>query len=140
MAKTVAEKYAYNRQWRAANKDKVDEYNRRYREKNRERIRVMEKDRREGGQYRASKRKYWLKRYGLCKDSYDVLLQAQGGVCAICHSECSRHPSLSVDHCHTTEQIRGLLCHSCNLALGNLEDDPARARAAAAYLEAASEE
>jgi len=57
---------------------------------------------------------------------YAVKLQAQGGVCALCgHSETKRVKgtlaSLAVDHDHQTGQVRGLLCGSCNQALGYLE-------------------
>lgn len=51
--------------------------------------------------------------------------------CAICH----RTDDLVGDHCHATGKPRGILCRNCNLALGNMRDDPVRLRAAAAYLE-----
>lgn len=47
---------------------------------------------------------------------YDELLEAQGGVCAIC----GRPPKtrrLHLDHDHKTMRVRGLLCHRCNRAL-----------------------
>jgi hypothetical protein len=40
-----------------------------------------------------------------------------------------------VDHDHKTGKVRGILCHKCNIALGLIGDDPARARALANYLE-----
>jgi hypothetical protein len=43
---------------------------------------------------------------------------------------------LSIDHCHTTNRIRGVVCSVCNLTLGRAGDNPARLRALADYLEA----
>ena len=59
------------------------------------------------------------------KDYTDILLK-QGGVCAICKHEETRVlfgmvTSLSIDHCHDTKKIRGLLCNSCNTAIGQFE-------------------
>lgn len=51
--------------------------------------------------------------------------------CAICAAT----EELVGDHCHTTGRPRGILCRNCNLAIGNMADDPARLRAAATYLE-----
>jgi hypothetical protein len=65
----------------------------------------------------------------------------QGGVCAICsrpetRPDRSGNPQrLSVDHCHETGQVRGLLCHSCNITLGVARDDPEHLRAMADYVE-----
>lgn len=39
-----------------------------------------------------------------------------------------------IDHCHKTDTLRGVLCRSCNLALGFFKDDPARLAAAMRYL------
>jgi hypothetical protein len=73
-----------------------------------------------------------LKRTGVSPEKYAELLFLQGGVCAICKGEC--YKKLSVDHDHETGEVRGLLCHSCNTAVGLLLDDPQRLEAAAAYL------
>lgn len=68
---------------------------------------------------------------------YDEIFVSQNGVCAICGGGpiVSRFKNLSVDHCHSTNVIRGLLCGLCNPAIGLMQDDPARLRAAADYLE-----
>jgi hypothetical protein len=73
-------------------------------------------------------------RYGLSLQDYRAILERQGNACAICKK---RGRPLCIDHCHVTGQVRGLICRSCNLALGNCNDDPEVLRAAAAYLEAA---
>jgi hypothetical protein len=73
--------------------------------------------------------------YGLTWDEYSEVLRHQGGVCAICGQRNQIGRRLYVDHDHQTNQVRGLLCHLCNTALGHLRDDPAIARHAADYLE-----
>jgi len=85
----------------------------------------------------------WLEKYKgkplsyrslhLAEAEYDAMLERQGGVCAICKGKSSGR--LVVDHDHATGNVRGLLCGSCNLALGLLRDDRGRLRAAMAYLE-----
>lgn len=74
--------------------------------------------------------------YGVTPEQYDAMLEAQGGRCAICSAtESGGKGGWHVDHCHDSKAVRGLLCHNCNLMLGNAKDDPARLRAAIAYLE-----
>jgi hypothetical protein len=71
--------------------------------------------------------------YGLSLEGFHALVAAQSGRCAICF-EAPTGRGFHVDHCHRTGQIRGLLCRGCNLALGNMKDDPARLVRAADYL------
>lgn len=79
-----------------------------------------------------SQRSYLLKlRYGITEEQVEERLARQGGICLICLSAKAVH----VDHDHRTGVIRGLLCFSCNGALGQFADDPRRMRMAAAYLE-----
>tara|TARA_R100001086_G_scaffold244692_1_gene174766 strand:- start:493 stop:747 length:255 start_codon:yes stop_codon:yes gene_type:complete len=65
------------------------------------------------------------------------MLRDQRGKCAICGKpECEeKHSVLHVDHCHTTGDVRGLLCRNCNHVLGLMKDDAALLAAAIAYLE-----
>ncbi|GGM00969.1 recombination endonuclease VII [Streptomyces fumigatiscleroticus] len=73
-----------------------------------------------------------LKRqYGLTEAERDELIASRGGVCCICLSA----PAAYVDHCHGTGRVRGVLCFSCNAALGQLKDRPDVMRRAAAYVE-----
>ena len=59
------------------------------------------------------------------------MLEAQGGVCAICRTGTRRH----VDHDHATGAVRALLCFNCNGGLGQFRDDPCLLHAAALYVE-----
>lgn len=72
--------------------------------------------------------------YGVTEADYTKMLDAQKGVCAVCHRT-DNSKALSVDHCHKTGVVRGLLCTSCNLSLGHMQDCPDRLRQAALYLE-----
>lgn len=87
-------------------------------------------------EHRKTKRKDYVlnKTYSLSLEEYNDMLVKQQGVCQIC----LRPPinrALAVDHCHKTGKIRGLLCGSCNTALGSMQDNPDRLRQAALYLE-----
>ena len=79
--------------------------------------------------------------YGLSVEKYEALKSAQDGVCAICKSpETAVHGTrgtrfgLSVDHCHDSSDVRGLLCQRCNRAIGLLGDDVELLRSAITYL------
>ena len=73
-------------------------------------------------------------KYGLSLKEYNSLKRKQGDVCAICKKPCQKHKRLSVDHCHKTERIRGLLCEACNHGLGKFKDDPKLLMRASLYL------
>ena len=56
--------------------------------------------------------------------------------CMICGTEDPGRncESFCIDHCHDTGQIRGLLCHSCNIGLGNFKDSIETLEKAIKYL------
>ena len=58
-------------------------------------------------------------RYGIPIGMYDELLKRQDYKCKICNLE----KKLSIDHNHTTGEVRGLLCMDCNTALGKFKDN-----------------
>lgn len=73
--------------------------------------------------------------YGLTPEQYTAFLEAQDHRCAICRTdEPKGKGTWHVDHDHATGRTRGLLCNSCNLALGHFADDTGRLEAAIAYL------
>ncbi len=77
-------------------------------------------------------RDYHLRlRYGITAADADAMLEAQGGLCALCRERPAEH----VDHDHLTGTIRGMLCSCCNQGLGNFRDRADVLRAAIAYLE-----
>lgn len=82
-----------------------------------------------------------LKQYNLTLEEYDSMFKSQQGLCAICqNAETQLNPSgeikrLCVDHCHTTGQVRELLCTKCNKALGGFRDDPSLLLKAMEYLQ-----
>lgn len=86
---------------------------------------------------RRRSRKYELKRhYGLTLEDYSSMLAKQNGGCAICdRKEMPKLGNFHVDHDHQNGKFRGLLCIQCNVALGMVEDDPARIAKVLQYLE-----
>jgi hypothetical protein len=79
--------------------------------------------------------------YGITVQRYDELLFQQNSVCAICHrpetnidGRSLKPRMLSVDHCHDTKKVRGLLCSACNTAIGLMDHNKEILQNAAAYL------
>lgn len=82
---------------------------------------------------RLDRHKHLVRRFGITLVVYEKLFLAQKGLCAICGGE-EKNKTLAVDHDHITGKIRGLLCGSCNPAIGFLKDSPELALRAAEYL------
>lgn len=88
------------------------------------------------------KKKKWIKlksKYGCERATYEALYEQQGGVCAIClQPETQTYKGtlikLALDHDHGTGEIRGLLCKSCNLAIGKFKENVEIVRRAVDYL------
>lgn len=80
------------------------------------------------------RRKDLLKSYGLNEKNFADLLKKQNGVCAICKTDEWGKISPSIDHCHKTGLVRGLLCSHCNTGLGLFEDNESYLLNAAEYL------
>jgi hypothetical protein len=103
--------------------EKLREWQKRYREKNRRALSDSERKR----------------RFGITPEKYAELFKSQNGTCAICkNSETATRlgkvKALSVDHCHKSGAIRGLLCSDCNTGIGKLKDDVKILQSAIHYL------
>lgn len=74
---------------------------------------------------------------GITDDQYWDLYRKQGGRCGICERRLysKRFKAFCVDHNHETGEIRGLLCHNCNRAIGMLRDCSATITRAAEWVE-----
>ena len=70
--------------------------------------------------YKLSARRRLLRhRYGLELEEVEQMIEDQNNKCKICGLEfsvCKKTPS--VDHCHDTGKVRGILCSKCNTFLG----------------------
>lgn len=105
---------AYRAKWYQENKERVKEVHRRY---------------------------HYRTKFKLTVEEYETKLAQQNYVCAICKKpeivyewRTGNVRKLSIDHCHHTGKIRGLLCTKCNHALGFFNDDPAIFQEAIDYL------
>jgi hypothetical protein len=75
--------------------------------------------------------KYRIKyNYGITPEEYHAQFEFQEGKCAICGKEIE-----VIDHDHTTNDLRGLLCQRCNRGLGHFDDRIDLLRSALKYLE-----
>jgi len=77
------------------------------------------------------------KHYGITLTEYNQLLEKQNYRCAICKTDKPRGKDnqFHVDHDHLTNKIRGLLCGSCNVALGLFHENETVLKLAIDYLQ-----
>lgn len=107
------------------------ERTRKWQRENPERVREYMAQFNASGKRKQSNRKSHLKRkYGLTLEEYDALLAAQGGGCAICGNPGADN----VDHDHVTGRVRGILCFTCNVAIGLVGEDEERLVGALRYV------
>ena len=128
----TTKKQAYRKKWRAKNKERERELQKIWRAENRDKVNAQARAR---YQYEREKQlsRHRKRKYGISDDIYFMMVEEQGGACAICGDV--PDINLSIDHNHTTEKLRGLICNPCNIALSKAKDSPAILRAMAGYLE-----
>lgn len=96
-----------------------------------EKIRQYQKRFNDGG---GNWKSFLKRKYHLTVEQYQKILAAQNAVCAICLMPANGR-RLAVDHDHSSGVVRGILCHNCNLLLGQLEKLKGKPSRLRAYLE-----
>lgn len=125
-------------------RDCRNEYKRQWEQKNLDRVRSRQRQwvADNPSKVEAASRKHLMeKRYGISCERYAEMLAVQKGVCAICNEVPDNH-SLAVDHDHACcsgktscgSCVRGLLCRTCNSAIGFFRDDAAMLARAIQYI------
>lgn len=114
-----------NQRWKDNNREHWLKYSREY---------ISRKRREQPERFRLRDLRQRCKKYGVTVEWYDEQYAKQNGVCAICKNACKSGRQLAVDHSHSTEAVRGLLCADCNGALARLEADETWAHSAIKYL------
>lgn len=138
-AKNREKRRATNREQYKKHKEKRQIYAKTYQLENRSAIQEQRKSVRNKSTLQSWKRRLKLK--GLTPEDYDRMLFEQGGVCRICKSpspSSRKVDSWSVDHCHKTGRVRGLLCNRCNIGIGIFNDDIEILKACIEYLTTSS--
>lgn len=85
---------------------------------------------------------YYKYRYGITRDEIDDMIEAQGGLCAVCRRpesqivpKSGKPRRLQVDHDHRTGRPRGMVCQFCNMVLGHVDDSTEHLQRFIAYLD-----
>ena len=79
---------------------------------------------------------HYFRKYGLTQEEVFQMHDERQFKCDICGNATDhRYDKLCIDHSHRTGKVRGLLCFSCNTALGNFKDSIDNLKNAITYLE-----
>lgn len=76
-----------------------------------------------------------MKKYGVTVEQFNEMVSHQNNQCEICSKVMDGPREPAIDHCHSTGEVRGLLCINCNVAIGHMNDDTERLMNAIKYLE-----
>ena len=144
----------HRKEYRELNRDSIKTRQQEWYEKNKERILFLRKEnyylnteeiKKRHKAYRdkplskeRTRNNNLMRQYGIDINGYNQILESQNYTCAICGSNetgAVGKNHFSVDHCHKTGKIRGLLCKGCNIMLGEAQDDPRILSRAIEYLE-----
>lgn len=120
--KTAEEQKQYRRQQYLKHKEKRIKQYAEYRNLNRDKIKLKQEkyNRKNPIKRKNAMLKY---QYGITLIEYNEIFKAQEGKCAICQRHQNKLTrSLSVDHNHKTNKVRGLLCVTCNTDVSVVEN------------------
>ena len=122
------------REYNQRNRDKIRAYQENYRATNLVRLKELNAAWRVANPLKV--RKNNLARTGFTPQLVEDAKIMQDGRCAICLVDLTTLPKRQVhaDHCHTSGDPRGVLCHHCNAGLGAFRDNPDTLRRAIEYL------
>jgi hypothetical protein len=76
------------------------------------------------------RKNHYIRSYNLDPSVAEQLVENRIGTCELCGSIVP----LVVDHCHTTNKVRGFICSSCNSMLGYSKDNIKTLENAITYL------
>lgn len=64
-----------------------------------------------------------VKQYGITVEEFFQLIEKQRGVCPICENELELFGTgkSAIDHCHVSNNVRGIICTPCNVWIGMYE-------------------
>ena len=114
----------YARKWALEHPEQSKESKRKWKSKNPDHDKERYRKNPEG-----FREKSFIRTYNITIKDYNLLLQQQNMVCAICKKpEIRKHKNgkkynMAIDHDHNTGKIRGLLCNKCNTSLGLLDEN-----------------
>lgn len=127
--------------WREKNKERKSMMDKKWNEENKDRKKftgISYRALNKGRWDRSSKNNHLKRKYGITIEDYEETLKRQNGCCAICGTKDPKGPKTAkafvVDHNHSTNKVRGLLCFNCNTALGLFKEDPSVLLQAIKYL------
>lgn len=109
---------AWQKEYREKTKELQKEYQRQYRKLNADSIIKYKQE-----WYKSKRKDKVLKTYGVTLDYIHAMIVAQDSKCKICETTFTDKIRPYIDHCHTTLQVRGILCMNCNTGLGHFKDN-----------------
>jgi hypothetical protein len=123
MGRDLEHKKKYQKEYYLKNKERLLDYRKNFYEQNKE-VSIQRSKTWAENNKRQRKHNVLKSTHGITIDDFEKMLVDQDYKCFCCSVEhSSLKKGLFVDHCHTTGKVRGLLCNSCNSALGYAKDN-----------------